>query len=68
MRNVATIAGNIVTASPISDLNPVWVAIGAVLRVRSAAGGERTIPMREFFLGYRKTALRATEVVVSVCM
>jgi hypothetical protein len=27
IRNVAAIAGNIVTASPISDLNPVWVAL-----------------------------------------
>ncbi|KJH50087.1 CO dehydrogenase flavoprotein [Dictyocaulus viviparus] len=29
VRNVASIAGNLVTASPISDLNPVWMASGA---------------------------------------
>lgn len=29
IRNIATVAGNIVTASPISDLNPIWVVAGA---------------------------------------
>lgn len=90
IRNVACIAGNIVTASPISDLNPVFVAVvrfllcplfgtwyfrcscvfdiqGAVLKVTSLNGGERMIPMQEFFLGYRKTAIKPSEVVVSIC-
>ncbi|KAJ3218506.1 hypothetical protein HDU67_005308 [Dinochytrium kinnereticum] len=66
VRNVAAIAGNIVTASPISDLNPIFVAIGAVLTVRSLKGGSRIIPMEEFFLGYRKTALKPTEIVESI--
>jgi xanthine dehydrogenase/oxidase len=66
IRNVSAIAGNICTASPISDLNPVFVAVGAVLAVCSKTGGQRTIKMSEFFLGYRKTALKDTELVVSV--
>lgn len=66
IRNVATLAGNIVTASPISDLNPVFVACGAVVRLQSAEGGLREVPLCEFFLGYRKTAIAPTEVVVSV--
>jgi xanthine dehydrogenase/oxidase len=33
VRNVATLAGNLATASPISDLNPVWMASGARVRV-----------------------------------
>jgi len=66
IRNVATLAGNIVTASPISDLNPIFVACGAVLHLASAAGGAREVPLSEFFLGYRKTAIRPTEVVVAV--
>ncbi|KXS19430.1 xanthine dehydrogenase [Gonapodya prolifera JEL478] len=65
IRNVACIAGNIVTASPISDLNPVFVAMGAVLKVQSTKR-EREIPMKNFFLGYRKTALERSEVVVSI--
>ncbi|TPX33019.1 hypothetical protein SmJEL517_g04005 [Synchytrium microbalum] len=66
IRNVAAIAGNIVTASPISDLNPVLLALGAVLNVASRKGGSRRIAMSEFFLAYRKTALQSSEVLVSV--
>ena len=66
VRNVSAIGGNICTASPISDLNPVWVATDSILTVSSKTGGERQIPMREFFLGYRKTALAPTEIVVSI--
>ncbi|KAJ2098690.1 hypothetical protein GGI09_003181 [Coemansia sp. S100] len=65
IRNVATIAGNIVTASPISDLNPVFLAAGATLTLASASG-ERCVPMSEFFLGYRRTAMLKGEVLVSV--
>ncbi|KAK9703016.1 hypothetical protein K7432_010946 [Basidiobolus ranarum] len=66
IRNVGTIGGNIVTASPISDLNPVFVASRAVMVIGSKEGGLRSIKMTEFFLGYRKTALRPGEVVVSL--
>ncbi|KAI8902934.1 molybdopterin binding aldehyde oxidase/xanthine dehydrogenase [Globomyces pollinis-pini] len=65
IRNVSAIAGNICTASPISDLNPVLVALGAVLTVESATG-TRKIHMTEFFLGYRKINLEPSEVLVSV--
>ncbi|KAJ3256861.1 hypothetical protein HK103_005105 [Boothiomyces macroporosus] len=66
VRNVSALAGNICTASPISDLNPVLVALGAILTVESQNGGQRKLPIREFFLGYRKIALQKTEVLVSV--
>ncbi|KAJ2863669.1 hypothetical protein GGH94_003443 [Coemansia aciculifera] len=65
IRNVATIAGNIVTASPISDLNPVFLAAGATLTLASASG-ERCVPISEFFLGYRRTAMQPGEVLVAV--
>ncbi|ORX66053.1 xanthine dehydrogenase [Linderina pennispora] len=65
IRNVATIAGNIATASPISDLNPVFMAAGAVVTLVSAEG-QRQVPLSEFFLGYRRTAMRASEVLLNV--
>ena len=65
VRNVSTIAGNICTASPISDLNPVWVALGAHLRLQSKSS-IRLVPMAEFFLGYRKTAIKLSEIAVSL--
>mmetsp|Transcript_3006 Transcript_3006/g.4567 ORF Transcript_3006/g.4567 Transcript_3006/m.4567 type:complete len:1061 (-) Transcript_3006:635-3817(-) len=66
IRNVASVAGNIVTASPISDLNPVHMAVGSVLTVVSTSNIRRTVAMRDFFVGYRKTLLRDDEIVLSV--
>jgi xanthine dehydrogenase/oxidase len=62
VRNVATPAGNIATASPISDLNPAFVATGTTLYAMTEEG-EISIPMREFFKGYRTTALPTTAVI-----
>ncbi|KAG6915199.1 hypothetical protein DXG01_012729 [Tephrocybe rancida] len=51
--------GNIATASPvgISDLNPVWVAVGAKVLARTAEGTVE-LGMDDFFVGCRKTRLR----------
>jgi xanthine dehydrogenase/oxidase len=66
IRNFATLAGNISTASPISDLNPILLATNAVLTVSSLNNGERNINMREFFLSYRQINLRPDELILSV--
>ncbi|KAG8164117.1 hypothetical protein KVR01_006035 [Diaporthe batatas] len=65
IRNVGTPAGNLATASPISDLNPVFMASDAVLFAKSA---EKTteIPMSGFFKGYRRTALAPEDVLASI--
>uniref|UniRef100_A0A2D4HXB2 Xanthine dehydrogenase/oxidase n=4 Tax=Micrurus TaxID=8634 RepID=A0A2D4HXB2_MICLE len=66
IRNVAAIGGNIMTASPISDLNPVLMASGSKLTLVSNEGS-RTIRMDEkFFTGYRKTILKPQEILLSV--
>jgi xanthine dehydrogenase small subunit len=65
IRNVATIGGNIANASPIGDLPPVLLALGASL-VLAGPQGERTRPIDQFFLGYRKTALAPGEIIVAV--
>ncbi|KAJ2855782.1 hypothetical protein J3B02_001980, partial [Coemansia erecta] len=66
IRNVATIAGNIATASPISDLNPVFMAANATVILASAGAKYRRVPMSEFFLGYRRTAMQPSEVIYGV--
>ncbi|XP_053568605.1 xanthine dehydrogenase/oxidase [Bombina bombina] len=66
IRNVAAIGGNIMTASPISDLNPVFMASGSKLHVASKEC-KRTIQMDgSFFTGYRKTVLQPEEILLSI--
>ena len=65
IKNRATLAGNIVTASPIGDMPPVLLALGAALEL-SSSSGVRTVPIAGFFTGYRKTQLRPDEVLTRV--
>lgn len=68
IRNVACLGGNIMTASPISDLNPVLLASAATLTLRER-GGSRALQMDQgFFTGYRRTLVRPQEVLVSVLL
>ncbi|KAF2847600.1 hypothetical protein T440DRAFT_501003 [Plenodomus tracheiphilus IPT5] len=57
IRNVASLAGNIATASPISDANPVLLAAGATLEAINKKDGTIDLPMSKFFVAYRTTAL-----------
>ena len=65
IRNRATLGGNLGTASPIGDSPPALLALGAQVSLVSAAGVRR-MPLADFFLGYRKTALAADELILSV--
>lgn len=65
IRNVGTPAGNLATASPISDLNPVFVATNTVL-VAKSLDKETEIPMSQFFKGYRTTALAPDAIIASL--
>ena len=65
IRNRATLGGNLVTASPIGDSAPVLLALDAKVLLASAAG-ERILPLDEFFVAYRKTALQAGEILKSI--
>ncbi len=67
IRSMGTIGGNLGTASPIGDTPPVLLALDATLHLASVRG-RRTVGIDDFFLGYRKTALAADEVIVSVDM
>ncbi|KAK5874775.1 hypothetical protein CesoFtcFv8_027332 [Champsocephalus esox] len=66
IRNVAAVGGNIMTASPISDLNPVFMAAGCKLTLVDK-DGSREVQMDDgFFTGYRKTILRPQEILLSI--
>ncbi len=65
IRNRATLGGNLATASPIGDSPPALLALDAQVELASAAGA-RTLPIAELFTGYRKTALRAGELIRAI--
>lgn len=65
IRNVGTPAGNLATASPISDLNPVFVATNSVI-VAKSLDKETEIPLSKFFKGYRTTALPPDAIIAKL--
>jgi len=65
IRARATLGGNLATASPIGDSPPVLLALSAEL-VLVSKRGQRSLPLAEFFLGYRQTARAADEIIRSV--
>ena len=67
VRNRATLGGNLGTASPIGDLLPVLLALDATIDLRGPKGPRR-VAAADFFLGYRKTARAADELVVAVTL
>lgn len=65
IRNRATLAGNICNASPAADTSPALLVFGAVV-IATGAGGERHIPIDEFFVRSGVTTLRPGEIVTRI--
>jgi len=65
LQNTATLGGNLGNASPAADSLPPLYALDAVVVTRNKAG-IREIPIEEFYVAYRKTALRPDELIVEV--
>lgn len=62
IRNRATVIGNVVNASPCSDMAPALLCLDAKA-VISSAKGSREVSFREFFLGVKKTVLGPEEML-----
>lgn len=65
IRNVGTIGGNICTAAPSADTAPPLLVLGTEVKVKSF-GGERAIPIKEFFTGPGETVLKEGEIVTEL--
>jgi len=65
IRNAGTLGGNVATASPAGDGLPFLAAVDASIELVSAAG-TRSVPWHEFFLGVKKTARLAGELITAI--
>ena len=65
IQNRGTLGGNVCNASPAGDSLPILLAADARLLL-GGPRGERVVPAHEFFLGYRKTALGADELLLRI--
>jgi CO/xanthine dehydrogenase FAD-binding subunit len=65
IQNRGTLGGNVANASPAGDTLPVLLATDAEIVV-GGPRGERTIPVTEFWVAYRKTALAPDELVLRI--
>ncbi len=65
IQNVGTIAGNLCNASPAADGVPALMVLDAEVELRSS-GATRYLPIGDFILGNRETALRPGEMVTAI--
>lgn len=66
LRTMATLGGNLGTASPAGDAHPVLLACAATVHLYSVARGARAVPVDEYFLAPGKSAKSADEIISGV--
>lgn len=64
-RNLGTLGGNLVTAVPSMDSGPTLMALEAKVNILGPEG-RRQVPLTDFFLGPRKTILKADEILAEI--
>jgi CO/xanthine dehydrogenase FAD-binding subunit len=65
IRNRGTIGGNLGTASPAGDALPPLLVEGAEVELASVRG-ERRVPLEQFLVGVKRTALAEDELILAV--
>jgi xanthine dehydrogenase small subunit len=66
IRNSATLAGNIINASPIADLTIVLLSLNAQLQLLNAKGEKRIIALNKFYSGYKSLNKNADEIIEEI--
>ncbi len=65
IQNAGTIAGNLCNASPAADGVPPLLTLDASVELTSASA-TRILPLSDFLVGYRETALQSDELVTAI--
>jgi xanthine dehydrogenase small subunit len=65
VRAVGTVGGNIANGSPIGDMPPALIALGATIELRKGAS-VRTLPLEAFFIAYGEQDRAAGEILTSL--
>jgi len=65
IKNIATLVGNVANASPIADTPPFLLVCDGVAEL-FGPGGKREVKLQDFYLGYRKTALKRGELITAI--
>ncbi len=63
IRNMGTIGGNLANASPIGDLSIFFLALDTEIQLQDKEGTKRNIPLKEFFIDYKKLDLHSDEYI-----
>ena len=66
IRNMGTLAGNFVNASPIGDLTAFFIALDSSITLRTTSGEGRHLKLKDLYLGYKQLDKRPEEIVTSV--
>ena len=65
IKNVATLVGNIATASPIADTPPFLLLMNTNVEI-TGPKGKRSVPLEDFFIAYRKINLKEHEIITAL--
>ena len=66
IRNMATIAGNLVNASPIGDLTVFLLALDARISLENEQGTTRELALKDFYQGYKMLEKTPDEILTSI--
>ena len=66
IRNMATLAGNFVNASPIGDMTVWFLALDAEIVVRTGSGSDRILSLKDLYLGYKQLAKEPDEYITAI--